>query len=138
MITVIPVGGWGITSGVNTLKRKIQENKQSFIDVMCIEKEDEQFTTDCAFVTLFETGLGQYAAFINEWGTNYGEHAGGAGSSGYEEFTRFLTESEVIVDVLGWDSIPEDLLHILEESTSTHKRMIAWEKVIFDHMFPLE
>lgn len=146
MITVIPVGGWGITLGVRSLKNRIKEHSDQFIDVMCVERscKDAENTLEFTFIALFkEKGtLGQYVAFISEWGTNYGDHAGGEGSRGFEEFNEYLdqlaadTSREFVFHE--WDSIPVDYRAVLDDEKSlNYERMQVWGKIVMNCMFPV-
>lgn len=142
MLSVVPVGGWGVTIGVVILQKLIESHKDLLIDVMRVERPCGEDTNEFAFIALFrESGtLGQYTAFINEWGTNYGRQAGGEGSGGFEEFMNYLrsleTERNMECMYIEWNSVPDDFWENVDHD-SQHERMRAWERVIMDLMFPL-
>lgn len=134
MINVIPTSLRGETFGAWALIKLMQDNPKELVRLYEIEKADGD-TSDYTFLALFrEKGtIGQFVAFVNQWGTNFGPREGGTGGSGYREMRSFLADAEIEPETIDWESISEEMRKRLE-SASVHVRLKAWEEFLIEDL----
>ncbi len=138
MLTVIPTSPPGVTSGVAALINLIKGHPEELVELFQVEKRriGSESTIEYTFIALFlERGtIGQFVAFINEWGTNFGPEAGGTGSAGYRKMQSFIEDHEIHSYQIQWGSIPRNLRNRLSSETSRYTHYRAWEEILIDEL----
>jgi hypothetical protein len=129
MINIIPTSKKGITSGVDTIIKLIQDNPNELINVGRVNDGDDNYS----FIALFlEKGtIAQYVAFLQEWGTNDG--VSGEGEGGFIRMNVFLSEKKI--DVIDFQLSNQDYKKIgyLKSSvTDLEERFTIWQKYIYE------
>lgn len=129
MINIIPTSKKGITSGVDTIIKLIQDNPNELINVGRVNDGDDNYS----FIALFlEKGtIGQYVAFLQKWGTNDG--VSGEGEGGFIRMNVFLSEKKI--DVVDFQLSNQDYKKIgyLKSSvTDLEERFTIWQKYIHE------
>jgi len=138
MLAVIPTSPPGVTAGAEALIKLIEENPDELIQLFQVERHEiePELTTEYSFIALFrEKGtIGQFVAFVNEWGTNFGARAGGTGSAVYREMQSFIEDCEIHPCTIQWDSIAPELHNRLTSKTSRYTRYRAWKELLIEEL----
>lgn len=129
MINIIPTSEIGVTRGVDTMMKLIKDNPHELINVGRVNDGDDNY----AFIALFlEKGtIGQYVAFLQEWGANDEKSAEGEG--GFIRMNVFLSENGI--DVIDFQLSNQDYKKIgyLKGSvTELEERFGIWQKYIYE------
>ncbi len=130
MINVIPLGS-RTTIGADAIIKLVSRNKSQLISVAKVV--DGEY---CSLIAVFSKGgLGEFVAFINEWGTG-----SGMWFSGWEQVSRVekeiaaegveLTEYDLANE--GWAAIREVIGDSAKSECSIRERMLAWESIALD------
>lgn len=77
MITIIPTSEIGSTSGIDAMMKRIQDHPKELVNVGRVNDGDDNYS----FIALFfgKGTIGQYVAFLQEWGTDDEKSAEGEG-----------------------------------------------------------
>lgn len=123
MIPLIPLSDRGITYGIYAMLQLMQDNLQQ---VMCAAKIHDGKDNYTFLVLLREpNSIGQFVAFINEWGTNDGKS--GTGGDGFYMMRQFLKDHDIYT--LEYDLSEDDLVNIGGNSHSSDtQRLDFWQE----------
>lgn len=129
MINIIPTSEIGDTKGIDTLIKLMKDNPNELINVGRVNDGEDNYT----FIALFlEKGtIGQYAAFLQEWGSNDEKSVEGEG--GYIRMNVFLSGKEI--DVVDFQLSKEDyqkIGYIKGNVIEIEERFSIWQKYIYE------
>lgn len=129
MINIIPTSEIGDTKGIDTLIKLIKDNPNELINVGRVNDGEDNYT----FIALFlEKGtIGQYTAFLQEWGSNDEKSVEGEG--GYIRMNIFLSGKEI--DVVDFQLSKEDyqkIGYIKGNVVELEERFAIWQKYIYE------
>ena len=129
MINIIPTSEIGNTSGIDSIIKRIQNHPNELINVGRVNDGDDNYS----FIALFlEKGtIGQYVAFLQEWGTNDAKSVEGEG--GFIRMNVFLSDKKI--DVVDFQLSSQDYKQIgyLKGSvTDLEERFKIWQKYIYE------
>lgn len=80
-------GGWGVTSWINDLIKKVETNNDRLIGIGRVNDGSDNYT----FIALFSESISDdLLALIHEWGTN--DDKSGEGGRGFIKMNNFLKE----------------------------------------------
>lgn len=132
MLTVFPTSPPGVTRGIGTMLRVMQDNRENLIVVIQVDRDRGEETIQSSFVAVFrEKGtIAQIFALVNEWGTNYGLRAGGTGMRGYGQMRSFIADFEVPLEIIEWDKIERPELERRLKSETLSERLRGWAELV--------
>lgn len=129
MIQIIPTSETGVTSGVDALIERMKDHPGELINVGRVNDGDDNY----AFIALFlEKGtIGQYVAFLQEWGTN--DEKSSEGEGGFIRMNVFLFDHKIdVVDFQLSDQDYEKIGYLKGSVTEPEERFAIWQKYIYE------
>jgi|LakMenEpi03Aug12_release.lakeMendotaPanAssembly.Ray.scaffolds.fasta_scaffold428281_2 hypothetical protein len=130
MIPLIPLGGFGITSGIYQIIRLIDDHRSDLIGVAKVNNGDDFYS----FIALFreKNSIGRFVAFINEWGTNDG--LSGEGGGGYEDMIQYLATHNIKPQEYNLSRYPDELRNTIGRDSKEYQvqRMEAWQEIVLE------
>lgn len=131
-----------ITYGTDSLIQLMIEHSSNLIRLFQVERlivNDGQYLggKEYTFIALFKEPktVGQFVAFINQWGTSWGPGSGGTGAGGFARIQSYIEDVELDVTKIDWRDVSENL-RIDIESTTYLEVSRAWAEYITYYQLP--
>ena len=129
MINIIPTSEAGSTGGIDAMMKLIRDHPKELVNVGRVNDGDDNYS----FIALFlEKGtIGQYVAFLQEWGTDDEKSAEGEG--GFIRMNVFLSEEEIeVVDFQLSEQDCQKIGYLKGSVTERAERFAIWQKYLYE------